>query len=272
MPKVTRHARPEPSFADEDVKVSSVLLGLAMVAALVVTAAAFMGGSLSNVESRFANATDSMARGVGLSVETVIVIGLDHDPELASDVRAAAMVEPGENMFRADPHVIQSRVEAIRRVVNVRVHRLWPDQVVIMADPAEPLAVVQSEGQWAVIDTLGRDMPDVRAEEAASLLRLTGDGARRTALDLDMALVAHPELRLQLSHAERVAERRWDLHFITGQTVRLPRDGQMRAALFALETLAIRAPVFSAETAMVDLRVAGNIYITANRDVSGEAA
>ncbi|MEO0467052.1 MAG: FtsQ-type POTRA domain-containing protein [Pseudomonadota bacterium] len=272
MPKMRRHADPDPSFADEDVKVSSVLLGLAMVAALVVTAAAFMGGSLSRVEHRFANTTDSMARGVGLSVETVIVIGLDHDPLLASDVRAAAMVEPGENMFRADPHAIKSRVESIRKVVNVRVHRLWPDQVVIMADPAEPIALLETATGWTAIDSLGHEMDGISPEQAGGLIRASGEGAAGALPDLDWTLFEFPELRARLHRAERVADRRWDLHLNSGQLIRLPRDSEMVAALYELDDLARRAPVFSTVAAGIDLRVAGNIYITPAVNLGGEAA
>lgn len=272
MSKMRRHAAPDPSFADEDVKLSSVLLGLAMVAALVVTAAAFMGGSLSRVESRFANAADSMARGVGLSVETVIVIGLDHDPGLAADVRAAAMVEPGENMFRADPHLVRTRVEAVRKVVNVRVHRLWPDQIVIMADPAEPLALMQSEAGWTVIDTLGRDMPLSAEDVGHGLVRVQGEGARRAALDLDSALANVPEIRHRIHVAERVAERRWDLHMAGGQIVHLPRDADMTLALSSLDALSLQAPVLDQPDMIVDLRLAGQIFITPPGGSMGGAA
>ena len=56
-----------------EVRISSVIFGLMMVTALIVAAAAWMGGSLSKVEMRFANAVDGVARTIGLSVDSVSV-------------------------------------------------------------------------------------------------------------------------------------------------------------------------------------------------------
>ena len=259
--KPKRHAEPVPSFADEDVSVSSVLFGLVMIAALVVAMAAFMGGSLSQIGSKVDNPTDTMARSVGLAVSSVRVVGLDHDPVLKSDVRAAAMVEPGENMFRADPQAIRARVEATRKVVNVRVHRLWPDQIVIMADPAEPMALYHDGEDWRVIDTLGRTLDD-DARDHAGLPRLTGEGAPAAALDLVVQLDMVPELAGEIAYAERVAERRWNLHMESGTVALMPRDTELGDALVRLDTLQFRTGLADRGLARLDLRQSGPIYLT----------
>jgi len=85
---------------EEEVRVSSVLFGLAILTALIVAAAAWMGGSLSQVERRVGHMMDSSARSLGLAVQYVSVEGVPED--LAEQIRFAALVEPGENMFRAD--------------------------------------------------------------------------------------------------------------------------------------------------------------------------
>lgn len=259
--KPKRHAEPVPSFADEDVSVSSVLFGLVMIAALVVATAAFMGGSLSQIGSKVDNTTDTMARSVGLAVSSVRVVGLDHDPVLKSDVRAAAMVEPGENMFRADPQAIRARVEATRKVVNVRVHRLWPDQIVIMADPAEPMALYHDGEDWRVIDTLGRTLDDDPLEHAG-LPRLTGEGAPAAALDLVVQLDMVPELAGELAYAERVAERRWNLHMESGTVALMPRDVELGDALVRLDNLQFDTGLADRGLARLDLRQRGPIYLT----------
>ncbi|MEO0815971.1 MAG: cell division protein FtsQ/DivIB [Pseudomonadota bacterium] len=272
MSKVKRHASPEPSFADEDVSVTSVVFGLAMIFALIVAAAAFMGGSLSKVESRMANTTDAVARSLGVGVATIRIVGLERDPTLESDVRSAAMIEPGENMLRADPHTIRTRVEATRKVVNVRVHRLWPDQVVIMADPAQPLALFHTGDDWYVIDTLGREMPGVASADFAHLPRIAGDGADSAAFELVVQLDAVPELARNVVFAERVAARRWDLHLRGGARAMLPRDADMGDALVRLAELDTGVPALAVRTARVDLRGDTRIYlapaIPARRDGS----
>ena len=262
MSKVKRHAPSEPSFADEDVSIASVVFGLAMIMALIVAAAAFMGGSLSQVENRMANTSDAIARSLGVGVSTVRVVGLERAPLLEADVRSAAMIEPGENMFRADPHEIRTRVEATRQVVNVRVLRLWPDQVVIMADPAQPLALFHQSGEWTVIDTLGREMGDPGETDHQHLPRIAGEGAPEAALELVVHLDNVPELASHVILAERVAARRWDLHLRGGAIAQLPRDTEIGGALRELADLTARTPGLAARTQRMDLRNRGRLYIT----------
>ena len=122
MPRAKgKKSAPEPDIVLERTQISSVIFGLVMVVALIVAGAAMLGGSLSQVGQRFGSAMDGASRSVGLSVDTVEVIGLEHVPALARQVKASAMIEPGENMFRADPHIIRRRVEDTRLVTKVRV-------------------------------------------------------------------------------------------------------------------------------------------------------
>ena len=86
MPKINRNQtvpkrRREPiTFVDEvtgeEVRASSVLFGLVMLIAIVVATAAWMGGSMSQIENRFAGFMDDSARMMGVSVNEVSVLGL----------------------------------------------------------------------------------------------------------------------------------------------------------------------------------------------------
>lgn len=268
MPKMKPSA---PEHRGEETSITSIIVGLVMIAAIVVAAAALMGGSLSRVENRMANTFDAAARGMGLAVETVTIVGLEGDPVLARDIRAAAMIEPGENMLRADPHAIRARIQSTRRVINVRVHRLWPDQVVIIADPAEPVALYYRNASWAVIDTLGREMDGVLAEDHARLPRLAGAGAAEAAPQLAEALAAYPGLSAEVDFAERIASRRWDLHLMNGQRVRLPLDSELETGLVRLARLSSGAPA-SRHAAILDLRTEGRTYITPRPAVRGGEA
>lgn len=259
MPKMKRVI--EEVDRREEVSVSSVVFGLVMVAALIVAGAALMGGSLSRMESHFANTTDGAARSVGLGVTSVTVIGLEHDPQLAAEIRGAAMVEPGENMFRADPHRIAARIEATRKVVNVRVHRLWPDQIVIMAEPARPLALYHDGAHWQVVDTLGRVLPEEDPEAFAGLPRLAGAGAMEAAPQIVTALEREPELAEHVILVRRINDRRWDLHMESGAVARLPLDDALEPALTQLAALNLRTGMATRALAAIDLRVPGRVFL-----------
>ena len=266
MPKISRNEERRPltvidDMTGEEVRVSSVLYGLAMLIAIVVAMAAWMGGSMAQIENRFAGFMDDTARIVGVSVNDVSVLGLEQDPTLAADIRAAAMIEPGENMFRADPHLIRRRVEGTRKVLNVRVHRLWPDQVVIIADAAKPVAIWHDGQEWQVVDGLGRILPDEHVDDYTHLIRLAGRGGSKAAPDLVAALADVPDVSPRVAIATRVNERRWDLRLVSGAVIRLPEDINLRRALDDLATLQVRTALMERPVSTIDLRNEGRIYL-----------
>lgn len=244
---------------EEPVRASSVIFGLMMVMALIVASAAWMGGSLSKMEMRIANTVDGIARSVGLSVENVSVVGVEG--ELAEEVRFAAMVEPGENMFRANPHLIKRRVEGTRSVVNVSVYRLWPDQIQIYAYPAEPIALWSDGETWAVVDSLGRKMTGLDPQRYVHLPKLAGAGGASAAPELAAQLAAMPDLRARVQIASRIEDRRWDLTFDSGVDVSLPLDEDMGPALSRLANLQVRTRLLDRPVVSVDLRVPGRLFI-----------
>jgi cell division protein FtsQ len=214
----------------EQARASSVLFGLVVITALIVASAAWMGGSLGAMGRRMGDFADAGARALGLSVQTVEVVIADDD--LRERVRAAAMVEEGENMFRADPVQIRRRVEAIGDVVNVRVHRMWPDSVVILADPAIPVALWWDGARWSVVDGLGRVRPDLDPGAHEGLIRLAGAGAPEAAPELLTALAQFRDIGARTQTAVRRAGARWTLRLEGGVLVHLPdeRSGETAGA------------------------------------------
>ena len=258
-----RRRAPEPLYdPGEDVQVSSVLFGLAMMVAIIVSAAAWMGGSISKVENGVANSMDGFARSVGLSVENIVIYGLEADAELERLVRGAAMIEPGENMWRADPYAIRGRIEATRRVENVRVHRLWPGQVVILADRSEPVALFNDGQRWAVIDAKGRTLPGEAPENYLHLVKVAGEGAPGAVSKLIESVASSPELASRIAYATRVAERRWDLSLISGVVVRMPGDERLAQAVATLAAVDARVSLTQRSASVLDLRAEDHLFIT----------
>lgn len=275
MPKVKgKKPAPQPEVYTEPSQISSVIFGLVMVVAIIVAGAALLGGSLSQMGQRWGSAMDGTSRAMGLSVETVEIIGLEHVPAVARQVKTAAMIEPGENMFRADPHIIRRRVEETRLVANVRVYRLWPDTVMIYADAAEPSALWSDGERWAVVDSLGRLMPRARASDHANLIKTTGIGAPEALPGLQRALAVAPSLLAEVDYAQRVADRRWDLILKSGAVVRLPSDEGLLPGMMHLARLNQEAELTARPVVSVDLRVAGRVFLTprAQEETGGEAA
>ncbi|MEM9937227.1 MAG: cell division protein FtsQ/DivIB [Pseudomonadota bacterium] len=261
MPKVKK-PDPEEIYYDRGTQISSVIFGIVMVIAVIVAGAALLGGSLSKASQRWSSAFDGVSRNVGLSVQSVELVGLEHIPAVARTVREAAMIEPGENMFRADPHTIRTRVEDTRLVTNVRVYRLWPDTVMIRADAAQPTALWYDGETWKVVDNFGRVMTRTRASDHASLLKSAGTGAAKAAPDLIAALEMTPGVIERVALARRISKRRWDLELTTGTTLRLPGDEHLSAVAESLTRMEAGAALTRRAVQMIDMRVPGRVFLT----------
>ncbi len=273
MPRAkSKKKAPEPEIYLERTQISSVIFGLVMVVAMIVAGAAMLGGSLGQMGQRWGSAMDGASRSVGLSVDTVEVIGLEHVPAVARQVKASAMVEPGENMFRADPHIIRRRVEDTRLVANVRVYRLWPDTVMIYADAAEPMALWNDGETWTVVDSLGRLMPRVRPQDHADLIRTVGIGGPEAAPALERAFTVMPSLRQEVDYARRVAGRRWDLVLKSGALVKLPNDESIAPSILSFARMDEAGELTRRPLAAIDLRVSGRVFLTPTPEKMGGAA
>ena len=276
MPKVSRGSRKdyEPADADfghEPVRASSVLFGLVIIAALIVASAAWMGGSMSDINRRVAGLVDSAARASGLAVQTVSIVGLDD--QLEEIVRAAAMVEPGENMLRADPHRIRRDIEATGAVSGVRVYRLWPDVILINAAPARPTALWRDGSDWRVIDAGGEVRDDLQTAAFPSLPRFAGPDVPDHLPDLLARLETAPSVRERFRGAVRRGDGRWSLVLEGDVIVHLPADElvlpserrragrteetpRMTAALQAVEAMQVRQSILDGRFATIDARTA----------------
>ncbi|MEL6858656.1 MAG: FtsQ-type POTRA domain-containing protein [Pseudomonadota bacterium] len=257
-----KKSAPEPEIILERTQISSVIFGLVMVVALIVAGAAMLGGSLSQMGKRWGSAMDGVSRSVGLSVGTVEVIGLEHVPAVARDVKSAAMIEPGENMFRADPHAIRRRVEGTQLVTKVRVYRLWPDTVMIYANAAEPTALWNDGERWAVVDSLGRLMSRVRASDHLTLTKAVGVGAPEAVPALETAFSIAPSLRDETDFARRVASRRWDLVLKSGAVMKLPVDEHLTDSMEFFATVGTAAELTRRPLSVIDLRIGGQVFLT----------
>ena len=265
MSKVKNKGRDKADVLDlqpqEKVRISSVLFGLSILMALIVAAAAWMGGSMSQIERRVGHVFDGAARSMGLAVEYVSVEGVG--PELADKVRFAALVQPGENMFRADPYLIRKRIEDTHLVMNVQVHRFWPDHILILADAVQPIALWQQGTDWQMVDSLGRVIPEPEnVAKADSLVRLAGTGADAAAPHLIAALNEFPQLAERVTLATRIASERWDAEFDTGILVRLPKDTVLAPAIRRLAFMERDNDILARPIEAIDLRHTDQVFLT----------
>jgi cell division protein FtsQ len=260
-------AAPPPRAPDLRERLGGWLFGGVVALAGVVAAAAWIGGSLGAIGERAQAVVDDVSRAAGLTVSRVVVIGLD--PAVEERVRAAAGVGVGATMLSADPHAIRDRLAALDAVGGVSVHRLWPDQLTILAETRIPLALWESGGALRVIDQHGRLFSELDADSHLSLMRVSGESAPEAAPALAARLAATPELARRVVAAERVGGRRWDLRFTSGVDASLPEDALMDEALAAINLLHAQNRLLDLPVAHIDARHPDRLAV---RPIAGRAA
>lgn len=233
-------------------KIAVYAFGTIVCGAIMVTAAAWMGGSLGAFGKKLGNGFNVIMQHAGLAVTQVSVPGLDEP--LQAKVLKAAAIRVGENMFAADPYAIRKRVETLEAIGSVKVYRLWPNQISIIADPRDPIALWNTNGQWHVIDQKGRSFANVDPAQFMHLPQVEGDRAAEAAASLLATIHEYPDLAVRLKSATRVGGRRWDVKFQGGAEVALPDDARMNDAFASLNLLNARNRLLDLPVARVDAR------------------
>jgi cell division protein FtsQ len=113
-----------------------------------------------------------------------------------------------------------------------------------------------------LIDASGAELEPVSQDEAKGQLIVSGPGARMQVEELWRLLDAAPALRPQVTGAEWIGNRRWNLTFDTGQMLALPQGAQASAsALVSFARLDGTNRLLGGKVASFDMRAPERIYM-----------
>jgi len=241
-------------------------LGTIICGALMLTVAAWMGGSLGAFGNRMNNGFNVIAGWMGISLKDVKVCARpedemsracsDLDPALTAKIMEAVEVRPGASLLAADPQAIRDRIEKLD-VGAVSVQRLWPDRIRIEVEQRKPIALSQEEegGAWRVVDQSGRAFAEADMSKYARLPRVVGKDASRAAGGLVAAMAQFPNLAERMEAAYRVGGRRWDVKF-KGRTdvVAFPVDARLVEQLEALNLMQAQTRILDLPATHIDAR------------------
>lgn len=248
-------------------RIATYALGTIICGAVMLTIAAWMGGSLGTFGNNMNRGVDVIAGWAGISVKDVKVCarpemdGSRHcgalDPALVQKVATAADVRDGASILSADPYAIRERVEKLD-VGAVSVQRLWPDLVRIEVEQRKPTALSQEQGEggaWVVVDQSGRTFAAADLSKYAHLPRVVGKDASMAAGALIAAMEPYPNLSERMEVAYRVNSRRWDIKF-KGRTdvVSMPVDARLSEQLEALNLMQAQTRVLDLPAGRIDAR------------------
>lgn len=248
-------------------RIATYALGTIICGAIMLTVAAWMGGSLGAFGDRMNNGFNVIAGWAGISIKDVKVCarpedaGSRHcgalDPGLVQKVVEAADIRSGASIMTADPYAIRDRVEKLD-VGAVSVQRLWPDRVRIEVEQRKPIALSQEDGEggaWRVVDQSGRAFAEADLSKYSRLPRVVGKDASMAAGALIAAMEPYPNLTERMEVAYRVSGRRWDIKF-KGRTevVSMPVDARLAEQLEALNLMQAQTRVLDLPAGRIDAR------------------
>ncbi|MEQ1784599.1 MAG: FtsQ-type POTRA domain-containing protein [Hyphomonadaceae bacterium] len=243
-------------------------LGTIICGAVMLTVAAWMGGTLGMFGQRMNNGFNVIAGWAGISVKDVKVCAHSEadensrtchspDPAVTAKVLAAVEVQNGASILSADPYAIRDRVEKLD-IGDVSVQRLWPDRVRIDVEQRKPIALSQEDGEggaWRVVDQSGRAFAQADLAKYGSLPRVVGKDASKAAGALVAAMEPYPNLSERMEVAYRISGRRWDVKF-KGRTdvVSFPVDARLSEQLEALNLMQAQNRVLDLPATHIDAR------------------
>ena len=200
----------------------------------------------------------------GAKIERILVEGAVYSAR--EDIAEALGVARGDALMGFDVKQARARLEALPWVRLAAVERRLPDTVHVDIYEHTPVARVEHGSQIMLLAKTG----DVFAEDAentfASLPLLQGEGAADQAANFMALFKDYPNFAGQLQAANWVAGRRWDLHFKSGVTVKLPQDNPVRA-LGWLQELEQSRHILSLNAGEIDLRLNDRITLNIPPDV-----
>ena len=232
------------------------LLALAVSFGLYATVRTVQPGST------IASWRERLGGAVDLAVQDVIVEGREKTPEPM--LRAALGVSRGDKLLGFSLEAARARIEQLAWVQHATVERRLPGTIVVTLVERRPFAVWQSGGRFQLIDRQGEVVaeqdPAKDATAFATLPLVVGPGAPAAAAELLDLLAAQPQLRIRVTAAVRVGERRWNLRLNNGADVLLP-EAHEAAALVRLMELQTSQQLLDRPLATVDLRLPDRLVV-----------
>jgi cell division protein FtsQ len=242
-------------FTEEQLQ-KGFLAAILCIGAAVVWTIASLAGFPAMAEYRLAEA----AGQAGFEVDRVEVRGVERLNELK--VYERVLGERDRAMPLVDIHALRENLLGLSWVKDARVSRQLPDTLVIDIVERTPHAVLQKPNRLVLIDDAGHELEPVSAAKAKGMLRISGPGAQREVRDLSGLLDAAPALKPQVSAAEWVGNRRWNLTFKTGQVLALPQgDDEAAGALISFARLDGVNRLLGGKVTAFDMRAPDRIYM-----------
>ncbi|HAI31856.1 MAG TPA: cell division protein FtsQ, partial [Thalassospira sp.] len=151
----------------------------------------------------------------GMTVKNIEVSGREKTDTNA--LLAAIGQKPGTPIITFDVEAARERVEELSWVRSAKVERQLPDTLIVSIVERKPLALWQTEGRdHVLIDGDGEQLQNYELGDYLDLPVLVGDDAPKAAAEMLTTLQTIPHLYDQITGAQRIGHRRWNIQLANG--------------------------------------------------------
>ncbi|NIY77367.1 FtsQ-type POTRA domain-containing protein [Thalassospira sp. HF15] len=195
----------------------------------------------------------------GMTVKNIEVSGREKTDTNA--LLAAIGQKPGTPIITFDVDAARERVEELSWVRRATVERQLPDTLIVSVVERKPLALWQTEGrEHVLIDGDGEQLQNYELGDYLDLPVLVGDDAPKAAAEMLTTLQGIPHLYDQITGAQRIGHRRWNIQLANGMFIRLPEEN-MDKAWQRLELLDRDHGILDRDVLIVDLRLPDRTFV-----------
>lgn len=201
---------------------------------------------------------EAVTARTGMAVDRISVTGNSQTSEI--DILDRLGLDGWTSLVGFDPDAARRRIEALPWVKSAAVRKTYPRTLDVAVVEREPFAVWQHDNQLTVIERDGDPITEYRGRGRSPWPLIVGLGAPRSA-EAFMAVVAQfPDLAERVKGYVRVGDRRWDVKFDSGITVKLP-ETEPEVALAEISRLNRDSGILDRDIAAVDLRLADRMVV-----------
>jgi cell division protein FtsQ len=211
---------------------------------------AYLGGHIPVV-------VQAITSRLGFAVDEVKISGHRETSEI--DVLERLGLDGWTSTVGFDAEAARERIAGLPWVQAATVRKIYPDTLEIRIEERKPFAVWQHGSELSLIERSGHVIAPYAGGHAVLPL-IIGFGAPEAAPGFLDRIRSHPELFARTKGYIRVAERRWDVRFENGVTVKLPETGEDRA-LDELARLDGESGLLSRDISAVDMRFADRLVV-----------
>ncbi|WP_114520527.1 cell division protein FtsQ/DivIB [Altererythrobacter sp. ZODW24] len=223
-------------------------------------ALAWFVASLAGVPAMAERQIAGLASDAGFEVRGVQIRGVERMNELK--VYERVLGQQDRAMPLVDLGAVREELLELSWVKDARVSRQLPTTLVVDIVERVPHAVLKKPKRLVLIDAEGIELEPISKDNAKGRLLVSGPGAQNQVAALGKLLDSAPALKPQVSEAEWVGNRRWNLTFTTDQVLALPQgESTSSTALVSFARLDGVNRLLGGKVATFDMRAPERIYM-----------